>query len=508
MVSTISGTFGPDNLPGTPDDDVFYPQTGNDTIIAGAGNDTIWAALGNDSIDLGTGADEAHLSDGNQFVTAASDVGPGALGDVIITGAGNDTILAGGGTNYISVGNGDNLVYWVEGVGGAILAGSGTDTLNLSHASSGHEVYASAGGIAGSSVYYSGFEKIVATDFDDTIWGAPATIDGGAGNDTIHGGTDTTMMMGGEGADLLIGASAAETILGGAGADTIYGAGADSIDGGAGNNIIHGSDLASTLIGGADADIIIGGAGNDTLDGGAGSNYLNGGAGDNVFMVGLGTDVVDASGTHNTLDLSHAASGADIYSYGGITGAGYSVAFDPGIVDHYVGSGSADTFHNFYAGTLEGGAGFDTLDDSAAASAITIDLTQPVSPAFDLNLVSIEGVKTGAGNDVITGNDAGNLLDAGAGNDLITGGAGNDTIVGGLGDDDLTGGAGTNTFVFAGNFGKDVISDFKVGVDKLEFAGISASDVTFTADGEVSFGANHITILANGDLTSSDFIFA
>ncbi|WP_236037641.1 calcium-binding protein [Belnapia arida] len=454
-MATIPGTFGPDSLTGTTSDDLFFPQTGDDTIFAGAGNDTIWAALGNNTIDLGTGADVAHLSDGNHFVSAASDVGPAALGDTIITGSGNDTIEAGGGDNYINAGNGNNQVYWVEGVGGAILAGSGTDTLDLSRSSAGHEIYSAAGGIAGSTVYFAGFEKIVGTNFNDTVWGSLATVDGGAGNDEIHG-----------------------------------------------------SDTASNLLGGVGNDIVIGGAGNDTIDGGTGSNYLAGGAGSNVFMVGLGDDTVAADGAENTLDLSLAAGGADIWGHGSITGSGFSVAYNPAIVGRYVGSSSADTFHNFYRGTLEGGAGIDTLDNSQSTTALTIDLSQPVSPALDLNLVSIEGAKTGTGNDTIIGNDDGNQLDAGAGNDDISGGAGNDTIVGGSGGDVLTGGDGANTFVFAGEFGEDLILDFKVGVDKLEFDGITAAQVTFTADGEVAFGDNRITILSDGDLSISDFIFS
>ncbi|WP_082012768.1 calcium-binding protein [Belnapia sp. F-4-1] len=508
LMATIPGTFGPDNLVGTADDDVFYSQTGDDTIFAGAGNDTIWAALGNGVINLGTGADTAKLSDGNQYVSAADDTGPGALGDIIVTGAGSDTILAGGGDNYINVGNGDDLVSWVDGAGGTILAGGGTDTLDLSRATTGREIYGEAGGIAGSNVYFNGFESIVATNLNDTVWGAPATIDGAGGNDVIYGGAGTTLMVGGTGDDLLISNSAAATILGGSGADTIFGAGSDSIDGGDGNNVIRGSDFASTLIGGVDADTIIGGTGAETIDGGSGSNYLNGGAGANVFKVGLGNDVVAASGTSNTLDFSNAASGASIFSYGGATGSGFSVGFNPGAVNHYIGSSSADTFVNFYSGLLEGGAGLDTLDNSGAATAQTVDLTQPVSPAFALNLVSIEGVKTGIGNDTIIGNDDGNQLDAGAGNDQITGGAGDDTIIGGIGNDDLAGGEGANTFVFAGSFGTDTISDFKVGVDKLAFSGITSTQVTFTADGEVSFGTNNITILADGDLSISDFIFS
>ncbi len=109
-------------------------------------------------------------------MTAASEVGSTALGDQIITGAGNDTIIAGGGANYINVGNGNNTVAWTEGVSVAILAGSGTETFDMSSAAQGHVIYAAAGTIVGSDVYFNGFERIIATDFGDEIWGAPASV--------------------------------------------------------------------------------------------------------------------------------------------------------------------------------------------------------------------------------------------------------------------------------------------------------------------------------------------
>ena len=56
----------------------------------------------------------------------------------------------------------------------------------------------------------------------------------------------------------------------------------------------------------------------------------------------------------------------------------------------------------------------------------------------------LRNIKTGAGNDTITGNDADNDIAGGAGDDTILGGAGNDTISGGPGADRIDGGAGVN----------------------------------------------------------------
>lgn len=67
-------------------------------------------------------------------------------------------------------------------------------------------------------------------------------------------------------------------------------------------------------------------------------------------------------------------------------------------------------------------------------------------------LSSIENVIGSDDGDVITGSDADNVLN----------GAG--------GDDILTGGEGSDTFTFEGLFGDDVITDFQVGIDRLDFA--------------------------------------
>ncbi|WP_338067654.1 VCBS domain-containing protein, partial [Neisseria weixii] len=58
------------------------------------------------------------------------------------------------------------------------------------------------------------------------------------------------------------------------------------------------------------------------------------------------------------------------------------------------------------------------------------------------------------------------------GNDTLIGGSGNDILFGGAGNDTLTGGVGADKFVFLanGNSGRDVITDFQAGKDKVVFA--------------------------------------
>ncbi|RBR03508.1 hypothetical protein FVER53590_28983 [Fusarium verticillioides] len=84
-----------------------------------------------------------------------------------------------------------------------------------------------------------------------------------------------------------------------------------------------------------------------------------------------------------------------------------------------------------------------------------------------------------AGNDTIDGGDGNDLSWGGSGNDILNGGAGNDMLSGGSGNDRLTGGSGADRFEywlnnavksvnFSSEFGKDAITDFTSGTDKID----------------------------------------
>jgi Ca2+-binding RTX toxin-like protein len=102
----------------------------------------------------------------------------------------------------------------------------------------------------------------------------------------------------------------------------------------------------------------------------------------------------------------------------------------------------------------------------------------------------------GAGNDTLKGGAGDDKLKGGAGNDKLDGGNGNDMLEGGAGKDVLTGGAGKDDFVFkkAADLGSrsgktDVITDFSVKDDTIDFSGIDANtkksgDQAFKFDGK------------------------
>jgi Ca2+-binding RTX toxin-like protein len=76
----------------------------------------------------------------------------------------------------------------------------------------------------------------------------------------------------------------------------------------------------------------------------------------------------------------------------------------------------------------------------------------------------------GDGDDTIFGGAGNDYLEGGRGDDVIDGGAGSDIIAAGMGDDTLTGGGSeedVNRFHFSFDEGHTVITDFKVGVDRI-----------------------------------------
>lgn len=130
-----------------------------------------------------------------------------------------------------------------------------------------------------------------------------------------------------------------------------------------------------------------------------------------------------------------------------------------------------------------------------------------------------------AGNDRIAGLDGDDFLGGAAGNDNLLGGAGadsilgaggNDRLAGGADNDRLGGGAGRDTFVFADGDGRNVVTDFRDGQDRIAFT--SGADslrdlriIDAGANAVIRFAGGETIFLANvdaADLTAADFLFA
>ncbi|WP_207099626.1 calcium-binding protein [Paracoccus shandongensis] len=258
--------------------------------------------------------------------------------------------------------------------------------------------------------------------------------------------------------DEIIGSVGRDVVDGRTGNDVIWGMGGDDTGfGGAGND---------SLSGGAGADHLFGDQGHDRLDGGAAADLLDGGIGNDLLMAGLGAD------------------------------------------------------------TIRGGLGTDTLQMQTAAN-LSIDLLVETAQSFKGGSVTVSGIeilRTGSGHDRLSGSNLGDTLDGGGGNDILVGRGGTDRLAGGLGNDRLEGGAGNDilssgtgidSFVFRAGSGRDRITDFVDGTDKIVFAAgpHDMSDLRILdqgADTVIRFGSDQIT-LVNVDhrlLGQDDFTFA
>ncbi|OGT79463.1 MAG: hypothetical protein A3H91_05850, partial [Gammaproteobacteria bacterium RIFCSPLOWO2_02_FULL_61_13] len=322
--------------------------------------------------------------------------------------------------------------------------------------------------------------------------------------------------------------------------------------GGAGNDTLTGSSTHATgagqddnrLYGGAGNDILNGGDGNDTLFGGAGDDTLNGGNDFGAFagQAGYGDFVsyedADAAVTVNLAAGTATGQGSDTLS--GIEGA-YGSDFDDTL---FGGAGNDMLYGGYGDDVIQGGAGNDSMDGGDGNSDLLdySDQSGNVDVALSTNSTNVdsdsisdfEGVIGGAGNDTLSGEDAGGPANmswvygdefdvdldvlagadeffGGAGNDIIDGLGGNDHIQGGLGSDLLDGGDGNTDIldyseqVVAVNI--DLENDTMSGGDAIDtisgFEGViggTGGDMLFgsSAENVIDGGAGNDTI-AGGD---------
>lgn len=161
------------------------------------------------------------------------------------------------------------------------------------------------------------------------------------------------------------------------------------------------------------------GGGNDTVYGGRGDDSVRGGTGNDTLYGGQGNDQI---------------------------------------------TGGAD---NDY---IDGGYGEDKLYGEAGNDVVH-------------GYVGDDYVSGGTGHDKLFGEAGVDHLVGGHGNDRMDGGTGSDKLNGGRGGDVMTGGSGADTFIYESVQDSlklhglyDTITDFKQGVDKLDFSKIDANE--------------------------------
>ncbi len=290
---------------------------------------------------------------------------------------------------------------------------------------------------------------------------------GYGGNDNFNGLAGDDTLYGDGGKDSLFGERGDDDLYGGSGNDVIFGGrGFDFIDAGTGDDTVYGD---------ADDDLILGGDGNDILNGDDGEDAIEGGSGNDTIKGGDGGDLLIGEQGNDMI----------------IGGEGS---------DRMIGGGGADTLKgddgdNF----LNGGGGNDILiggadDDTLSGNAGDDVLKGMEGTNFMSGGTGNDTIRGGGDSDELFGDEDDDRLYSGAGADFLEGGTGNDVIFGN--NSDGSGDFAVDTFIFVADFGNDVIKDFEIGFDGIEFAGGITSDQVSTA----TSGNNVIISVDQGEL--------
>jgi parallel beta-helix repeat protein len=281
------------------------------------------------------------------------------------------------------------------------------------------------------------------------------------------------------------------------------------------NGIDYSQD--NNLVGTAGADVIDCGAGNDTVDGGAGKDTITGGTGADVFHFTNASDSSDVKGQDTITDFTIGEDKIDVSALGftglatkSTTLAGeLRLSYSTSTNKTYIRSDQSE-FDLVLLGN------YKTIL-KATDFIFTAPTPEPITPpAAPESIIQ---------DQIINGNNSANTLVGGAGNDVIFGGGGKDT---------MTGGDGADVFVYkqisdsSASAGKDLITDFTVGVDKIDLSatgiiklvtntGTQADEIRISYD--TAANITHIKSDATGfdigitgnlkaTLSASDFIFA
>jgi serralysin len=352
---------------------------------------------------------------------------------------------------------------------------------------------------------------------------------GGAGNDILVGNAYNNRLDGGAGNDTLNGGMGNDTLVGGTGDDTAIFTGAFAT-----YAIAYDALTALfTVSGGSDGTDILSDIEHFQFsDLNLLASSLTGGVtppppAQTPAIVSIIANTVSANEGNSattafsfTITLDQAATTAQSVTYT-VAGTGVNAA------------SSTD-----FSGVLSGVVSFAAGETSKVVQVLVVgDTVVEQNETFNVTLSNASsGLTLGTAasataiilNDdvaakVINGNNYANTLIGTAvadiinglgGNDIINAGGGNDVINGGLGQDNMTGGAGSDTFRFTDlHYGRDNITDFVHGVDKLSFAANvahSVSDFSVSGNGTANVilyhGTDTIT-LHNVFLTASDFVF-
>ena len=364
-----------------------------------------------------------------------------------------DIILT--GTDGADTFRGTDRSEWFRG-------GEGIDTVSYEGSDAGVRVnlrnYRQSGGHAEDD-RINGVEIIIGSDHNDGLTG--------------NRGRDN-WLYGGKGNDFLNGSAYGNNLY----HPGPYGyEGSNHLYGGEGNDRLWGGD------GWFGYDRLYGGEGNDKLYGWRGDNYLEGGAGaDEIYGNGMtGGRLYGGDSSGDTISYAGSDAAVNVNLGNGMTYRGFkfqgtghaSGGHAEGDIfrgiRNIVGSAHNDRIegYNNWGGTMEGGAGADTL----------------IGGRYD-GTISYEGSDAGVNISLRTGHASGGHAegDTFSGITNIIGSAHNDRLEGDAKFNVLIGGAGSDIFVFAPGDNYDVITDFRVAGPNRDALDLRAFNIDYTRD--------------------------
>lgn len=263
------------------------------------------------------------------------------------------------------------------------------------------------------------------------------------------------------------------------------------------NDIFHGFSGNDTFWGLGGNDKFFGDEGHDKFTWNPGNDTINGGAdsddvlyqyADHGMKIDLkaGTAVQIGGGEHDKLVSIESVQGTNYND--SLYGSDRTDAIEYFIPDYTAGgnmphpAGGSDY--------IDGRGGIDMLSYWNDKAGVKIDVAKGKvidGGGHTDTFKNIEQFEGSYSADTIKGSSKADDLWGLDGNDKISGGKGKDTIHSGIGKDILTGGSGKDFFVYTRAYElsvdpkeakRDVITDFKTGVDKIDLSGIDVDPWT------------------------------
>lgn len=360
---------------------------------------------------------------------------------------------------------------------------------------------------------------------DDVIRGLDGDdiLDGSLGIDTLIGGLGSDMLVGGEGADILDGGEGMDWsvyLTSTIGLTIDMTSPSSSTGDAAGDSFVSVEGiLASTF-----DDTVIGDGMSNTLIGMLGSDTLNGGAGNDILIgYGLTEETpIDQNGD-GTIDnvemLAIDVNGNDRF----IGGLGDDIMIGAGglILTYWIKTAAktslltlsqADFIEIVGGESAVGQLHFYQLGDDVVIESINGLIGVRNTTVLELQLADFTFInpQITTGDDVATGNDFDNNIDALSGDDVVYAEGGNDVV---------SGNSGNDTIVINGMSGNDRVYDFEHGADRIQFIDSAGSmdDLTIEqvgnfvritfAQGQIEVRSRDGSFVDAADFTADDFSF-